>query len=268
MKHAILRKLKETGLYHYLYYHFLGGWVERWRNPSISRGNNGELEFYCSFLPDNMDLVFDIGANIGLKSKIFLRLSRKVIAVEPAERHVRVMKYRFLGNRRIEIVQKAVAEEIGTSSLYVSSRASGYNTLHEKWKEALETGANQSNTLLQFDRMQRVTTTTLEQLIKQYGLPDFIKIDVEGYEWNVIRTLKRPVRCATFEANLPEFQLETIKCVQHLASLDSGYRFNYATKEQLELKEFVPAEQIIMLIQTNDLPYMEVLALLNPGSVR
>jgi FkbM family methyltransferase len=44
-----------------------------------------------------------------------------------------------------------------------------------------------------WDREEVVQTTTLDALIDQFGVPDFCKIDVEGFEFEVLRGLSRPV---------------------------------------------------------------------------
>jgi len=56
----------------------------------------------------------------------------------------------------------------------------------------------------------------------------FIKIDVEGYELNVIRGLQRPVPYLSFELNLPEFRLDGLQCVEKLGVLAPRGEFNYS----------------------------------------
>ena len=84
-------------------------------------------------------------------------------------------------------------------------------------------------------------STTLERLFATYGIPYFVKIDVEGYEVNVLRGLNRPVRFLSFEVNLPEFRPEGVQCLDLLATLCEAGRFNYALDCQsgLALDEWV-----------------------------
>jgi hypothetical protein len=44
-----------------------------------------------------------------------------------------------------------------------------------------------------------VPVVTLDALIAQHGEPAFVKIDVEGYEPQVLRGLTRPVQALSFE---------------------------------------------------------------------
>ena len=81
---------------------------------------------------------------------------------------------------------------------------------------------------MEFVRSKTVESTTLEDLIASYGRPLFIKIDVEGYELNVIRGLRQPVPYLSFEVNLPEFRPEGLECLELLSSLAAQGTFNYA----------------------------------------
>ena len=73
--------------------------------------------------------------------------------------------------------------------------------------------------------------TTLDLLVAEYGLPVFIKIDVEGFEINVLRGLTKPVRCLSFEF-VPEFTSNAIECLRYLTQL--GFlEFNLSIGESM-----------------------------------
>src|SRR5215467_6634031 len=57
-----------------------------------------EVEFYETVLVgfERGDLIFDIGANEGAKTEVFLRLGARVVAVEPDDAGSRTLKERFL----------------------------------------------------------------------------------------------------------------------------------------------------------------------------
>jgi len=76
--------------------------------------------------------------------------------------------------------------------------------------------------------------------------PVLLKIDVEGFEVNVLRGMERPVPFLSFEVNLPEFRSEGLQCIAKLGSLAENGKFNYAVDCQrglllddwLELRDF------------------------------
>ena len=76
-----------------------------------------QVEFYRALLDGcgRGDLSFDIGANEGAKTDVFLRLGANVVAVEPDELNQEVLKNRFLdyrlGRKSVVIVGKAVSDK-------------------------------------------------------------------------------------------------------------------------------------------------------------
>ena len=104
-----------------------------------------------------------------------------------------------------------------------------------------------------------VKTVTLDYLIENYSVPYFIKIDVEGFELNVIKGLSQPIPLISFEANLPEFKNETIECINHLSVLNKNVRFNYLVNdESFELKNQLDHKQMIALINTTERRYLDI----------
>jgi hypothetical protein len=83
-----------------------------------------------------------------------------------------------------------------------------------------------------------------------HGVPTFIKIDVEGYELNVIRGLQRPVPCLSFEVNLPEFRSEGLQCIEILGNLASTGKFNYAVdcEQGLALERWLTASEFLHVL--------------------
>ena len=104
--------------------------------------------------------------------------------------------------------------------------------------------------LRKFSGQTEVETTTLEMLIDKYGLPFFIKVDVEGYELHVLRGLRQPVPYLSFEVNLPEFLQEGLKCVQLLGSMAADGLFNYVVdcQQGLAPMQWLRAEEFSDLL--------------------
>jgi FkbM family methyltransferase len=202
-------------------------------DKKIIDDRNREVAFYKHVLKGFRagDLIFDIGANEGFKTDIFLRLGARVIAVDPDEANRTALREKFLTHRIAKkpvcVVGKAVSDGNGSTRLWIDQPGSAKNTLSEKWIKILEVDDKRFNARLSFDHSVVVETITLDDLMKQYGLPFFVKIDVEGHEVSVLRGLQRPVPYLSFEVNLPEFRSEGLKCIERLDQLAPSGLFNY-----------------------------------------
>jgi hypothetical protein len=137
--------------------------------------------------------------------------------------------------------------------MLVDGPGSAVNTMSRKWAESLK-----KNKLtfpyrhcgLQFNQARLVETTTIDELIAQYGVPFFVKIDVEGHEISTLRGLHRPVPYVSFEVNLPEFKPEGLECVGVLAELAAAGQFNYTSNcaRGLALKDWVSAADFSIVL--------------------
>lgn len=93
-----------------------------------------EIEFYRKLLEgfQEGDLIFDVGANEGSKTDIFLKLGARVVAVEPDETNQEVLKHKFLRHRLVRkpvvIVGKAVSDRNTVQTLWIDAPGSAKNT--------------------------------------------------------------------------------------------------------------------------------------------
>ncbi len=203
-------------------------------NRRLIRERSREVEFYRTLLSGfkTGGLIFDVGANQGTKSDIFLRLGARVIAVDPDEANQRLLAQRFHQYRlrplSVTIVGKAVSDDVGSRSMWIAEPGSAKNTLSEKWVDVLGSDQSRFGHVMEFPELRQVETTTLEQLMTEHGEPFFLKIDVEGFEPHVLRGLRRPVPYLSFEVNLPEFLSEGLECVELLTRLAASGKFNYS----------------------------------------
>ena len=115
------------------------------------------------------------------------------------------LKYRFT-KKPVFVVGKAISDRKGLETFWVDEPGSAKNTLNEKWVNILRVDENKFGKPLGFRQSVTVETLRLEDLISEYGLPFFVKIDVEGHEAAVLRGLRRSVPYLSFEMNLPEFR--------------------------------------------------------------
>jgi len=199
------------------------------------------LEFYSQFLSAG-DVCFDVGANVGNRTKIFLELGAEVIAVEPQDRCVRYLRACYGSNPGLIVVQKAVGESEGDAEIMISN-ASTISSLSREWIEAVKKSGRFSK--YRWDTRQLVPMTTLDRLIEQYGAPAFIKIDVEGFEYQVLKGLSRPVKALSLEFT-PELMASTFKCINHLQSLgDISLNYSLGDTMTLASDKWVTAQEIV-----------------------
>ena len=179
------------------------------------------------------DLCFDVGAHAGNRVRSWRRLGARVIAVEPQPDFVRLL--RLLHRRDPDVVVEATAlgREPGGATLLVSEATPTVSTLSRSWVEQVRAGAGFKR--VRWAREVEVPVTTLDRLIDRHGLPDFVKVDVEGYEAEVLAGLSSPVRALSFEY-LASAKDVALACVERLAAL-GGYRYRWSVGESHRLVE-------------------------------
>ena len=247
LKEALQLGLERTGLYYRVKGSCLYGLYWRVAGRAVVEDRRREVEFYRTVLSGYRqgDLVFDVGANQGTKTDVFLRLGVRVLAIEPDVLNQRILSERYVRYRLIRkpvtIIGMAVGERRTVETMWIDELGSAKNTLSPKWVDILRNDDTRFGKALEFGLRREVEATTLEELVRIHGSPWFIKIDVEGYELKVLRGLERPVPYLSFEVNLPEFRSEGMQCVEQLQRLGSNGIFNYAVdcREGLVLKEWL-----------------------------
>ncbi|OFY84084.1 MAG: hypothetical protein A3K10_09680 [Bacteroidetes bacterium RIFCSPLOWO2_12_FULL_31_6] len=203
-------------------------------------------EFYRQFIQPG-DLCFDVGANIGNRTVIFLELGAKVIAIEPQQKCYEKLIKRF-GNK-IELVTKGLGEKESVEKLYVSelSAISSFSKEHiEVMKEDRFKGTNWNTSV-------DIEMTTLDTLLDKYGTPVFCKIDVEGYEYDVLKGLSKPLKTISLEYIVPENLQVLINCINHLNKLGSiECNYSFAEKMNLSLSNWISGKEMLNYIQTKE----------------
>ena len=225
--------LKKTPLY---------GIVRHFRGDKHERKM---LAFYSQFVSPG-ELVFDVGANAGNRTKIFLKRGAKVVAIEPQDDCVHTLRTRYGNNKNLTIIQKVLGASEGEAELMISS-ANVLSSLSQEWIESVKSSGRFSDHTWQDKKV--VPMTTLDRLIDDYGVPSFIKIDVEGFEHQVIQGLSKPVREISLEFT-PECMDSTFACIEYFKSLGEA-RFNYSIGEsmQLALGSYVPSAEMVRILE-------------------
>ncbi len=187
------------------------------------------LKFYSQFILAQ-SLCFDVGANIGNRVKIFLKLNANVIAIEPQIECVGILKKVYGKNSQLKILPTALGDREGEAEMLISD-SNTISSMSSEWISAVKKSGR--FTEYGWNKKQRVPLTTLDKLIEQYGIPAFIKIDVEGFEYQVIRGLTRPVSVLSLEY-VPEVIESTYLCIDYLQHLGK-IELNYTAGENMQM---------------------------------
>ena len=149
------------------------------------------LNFY-SKLVEPGDLCFDVGANVGDRTAIFLELGATVVAIEPQERCVAELRRRFGRRGDVTVVPAALGSTVGSAPMRVGT-ASTVSTMSRLWEQRVRESKRFGDTEWRDEIV--VPVTTLDLVIADFGMPRFCKIDVEGYE------LRGPERTESRDSN-------------------------------------------------------------------
>lgn len=195
-------------------------------------GRAGKMRrFYAHFIRPG-DLCFDIGAHVGSRLRIWQSLGARVVAVEPQPLFMNLLRRLYGSRPTLELVEYALGAAPGDRLMYVSRRTPTVTTLSPEWMAAVR--QTRSFSAVRWEETISVRVETLDWLIERYGRPAFCKLDVEGYELEILKGLNRALPCLSFEY-IPAALDIAQGCVQRLASL-GRYEYNRTTGEKMRLE--------------------------------
>ncbi len=194
-------------------------------------GNSQRRKFLTQFFATG-SLCFDVGANVGEMADLFRSIGVKVIAIEPHKECAAYLRKKYRCDDHVIVVEKAISFQEGLSEMYFCA-ANQLSTLSRGFMTAVR-DSRRFGELPSFEK-NSVITTTLEGMIKEYGRPDFLKVDVEGGEYEVLKNLKSRIPYICFEYTFPESRQVFELCIKHLDGLGHA-EYNIT---DLDFKSFI-----------------------------
>lgn len=209
--------------------------------------NKLKLKLFYGKLISKDHLCFDIGANIGNKSKIFLSLNARVIAFEPQSSCLPYLEEIKNKNSSFQFFKLGVGSSNEEKKLSLGSHIE-ISTFSENFKNYFENDKNYWNA------REKVSVVTLNSLIEKYGIPNFCKIDVEGYEYEILNGLLYKIPLIEFEFT-GGFIQETIQILEKLDTL-GDCKFNYILNEnsKFQLAKWLGKDNMIEMIKSLPIP--------------
>jgi FkbM family methyltransferase len=181
------------------------------------------------------DLIYDVGMNNGDDTAYYLHKGYRVVAVEVDPALIEQARERFadpIRQGRLELVQAAIGARRETAQFWICEGKSVWNSFDQR------IASREGHTCHAIE----VECRQFRDLLEQYGVPSYLKIDIEGHDTYCVADLHRQ--------DLPKYvSLEMDRQLDPLFMLrDLGYsRFKLITQNdhsQLTVDPFSVSELI------------------------
>jgi FkbM family methyltransferase len=200
------------------------------------------------------DLAFDIGGNVGRMTSAMRRLGARVVFVEPmlafGPEFVPEFWWRWAKDRDVIQVPKAVTW-MPEVTISINQFMPEYSSIDTAWmtESSHSPAAGQSYYNAPSLIQRQVPGVTLDTLIRVYGLPAFMKVDVEGHENAAIGTLHQAVPALNMEFHADWIP---VRAMERLDSL-GAYEWNYCLDGggKLVLPEWVGRGEMLDYMQAH-----------------
>ena len=158
-------------------------------------------------------MYFDIGSNIGKWSLANINNTSTIISVEASPNTFNTLLGNLGNNPKIVCLNYAVCNNNGLDITFYDSVANTLSTINKEWLTSPSSRFyNTGYSVI------TCKTVTIDNLIQTYGIPELIKIDVEGGEYECVSSLTKKVNNLCFEWASETHEV-TFKCLDHLYNI-------------------------------------------------
>jgi FkbM family methyltransferase len=132
-------------------------------------------------------LVYDVGANKGQDTELYLKKGFSVVAIEANPDLCDTLSARFseqLRIKQLKIVNVAITNTSGTTDFYIDGKNPSWSTTKLTWVAQNELiGGRVSKKL-------KVKSALLSDIMQIHGVPRYCKIDIEGTDLDALKSLE------------------------------------------------------------------------------
>jgi FkbM family methyltransferase len=210
-------------------------WLSRRVRPRELRALRADINLYRQLLPPSA-VCFDVGANVGEKTEAMLRAgAARVISFEPCPPAIRELKARCAAFSNCVIVEAALGSTAAIEVLYEAAADVGKSSMVIELADWMHEHAAAYN----------VPVVTLDAAIRRFGRPDYCKIDVEGWEPEVLKGLTQSIPLISFEIHMnDDGRRKAITCLELLQRFGpSVVNLSPAETPVLRFNDWIPLAQ-------------------------
>lgn len=180
----------------------------------------------------NSDFIYDIGCNNGDDTDFYLRKGFRTLAIDADPMLCEQVALRFkkdVDQGRLQVVNGLIADKDSESApFYIFDECSGWSTADPEFRRRHELAGRVS-------RKIEVPVISMSTLLQKYGVPYYMKIDIEGFDHIALQGLFSFLKHTPDRPNYVsvEFSREDlgIALEQLLALIRCGYtRFNFVNQ--------------------------------------
>jgi FkbM family methyltransferase len=183
-----------------------------------------------------MQMIMDVGMYLGEDTQFYLDKGFRVVAIEANPQFVlenRAKLEGYIKDGLLEIVPLAIAQKEGVVPFHLFPAKGDWGTLDPGYAQRnIARGTTY--------KIVEVPSVTFDRILQRYGIPYYLKIDIEGADILCIKSLhqftERP-KYVSFETELVEFA-STFECLSHLYVL--GYRKFKIVNQRVNHKQRCP----------------------------